>query len=435
MKIKRVIQGTALTALAAAAWMGAGSTDASAAIADSGVALSTDEATGAKVLSVTGDSDDLQIMVGIAKVNKNNGQAKISAWDVYDSNSAKVDLSKLNVTNDNYIAVKTDDMDSPKFVGIAAAPKRTKVKLNGATAKFKEVMVDNSAYTGTLNIRTSNGDKWYNVTVGTEDFAGYQYQGASLYVRVPADTGKTTAKTEVTDVTDNRSNNATSPVKQLGSLPAKEVKLNIAKQANGPKVIVDYLKGTIKIPKETVVRVVTSTVATSDALSNGSQTNTVTPGAILGSAQKGVLEVCKAASDKGNGKPASKWTRIALTQPEALIVSNVASVNSTGTSVYSVNVSGGSVDFSYNTNNKQKPTGIKLVNKVGVSIDYSIGEPKSDGTGVKAIKTTGTASATLKISGTNSADGKDIYVRISGDKNGKTWPGEWKKVATISVPK
>jgi len=32
MRIKRVLQGTALTALAAAAWMGAGSADASAAV-------------------------------------------------------------------------------------------------------------------------------------------------------------------------------------------------------------------------------------------------------------------------------------------------------------------------------------------------------------------------------------------------------------------
>lgn len=440
MRIKRVLQGTALTALAAAAWMGAGS-DASASVNKEEICLSTSEDSGAYVLSVEVDSTDLELMAGVAKVAKNGGKAKVSAWDVYETNSntsVEIDLSKLNVANDNYIAVKTDDMPEPIFVGIAAAAKKTSVKLNGETAKIKEMKVNNNAYTGDIEIRTSNGDNWAGATIN-EDFSKYQYQGATLYVRVPAqgyDAEKkspATANTKVIDITDDKNNTKELDVFQVGSLPGKEAKLNIAKQANGPKVTVDYVKGTVKIPKDSEVRMVTTDIATAAAFNKQTEIKTVTPGALLGTAQKGVLEVRKASSNKGNGKPASKWTRVALTQPESLTVGPVSSVNSTGTAVYSTNVSNGSVEFKYNLNSKKNPTGITLENKVGVSIDYSIGEPKADGTGFKAIKKDN--KVTLKISGTSSVDGKDIYVRLSGIKTSKTWAGEWKKVATISVPK
>ena len=200
MKIKRVIQGTALTALAAAAWMGAGS-DASASVTNARIDRADDSS---YILSVEAENDDPEVMVGVAKVSK-DGKAKVSAWDVYEGNSAEVDLSKLNVANDNFFAVKTDDMDKPMFVGIAASSKKNKIEFNAGSAKITKlqttVVKTTTDYTGDIEVRTVTGT-WDSVQQ-TAEFSKYQYQGATLYVRIPADDNKKTEKLEVTDITIN----------------------------------------------------------------------------------------------------------------------------------------------------------------------------------------------------------------------------------------
>ena len=86
MKIKRVLQGTALAALAAAAWMGTGSTDASAKVSTDDISIEDG--------IIHMNSDDAEIMVSIVQVK--NNQFQIKNWDVYEDGCATVDLSKLN---------------------------------------------------------------------------------------------------------------------------------------------------------------------------------------------------------------------------------------------------------------------------------------------------------------------------------------------------
>ncbi len=417
MRIKRVLQGTALTALAAAAWMGAGSADASAAV---DISLQQSEDDYSYQLSVDATEGEHEIMAAVVKPNK-QGKFKVSAWDVYESNSAYIDLSKLNVTKDNYIAIKTDKMAKPDVVEISAASKKNKVKFNAGTSKISEFTVDAGQYKGSLEYRTVTGN-WSEMNLN-DDLSGYQYQGATLYLRVPAAPAKNEATLKtVTDITDNKDNTETITVKNVGSLPSKEVKLNIGKQANGPKVAVDYVKGIVTIPKNTEYRVVVEGIV--GPTTGAVQKDTATPGAILGTAKEGVLEVRKApVTTTAKGKAGSKWTRVKLEKPVAAGIT--AATNITTGPAVSVTVStAGSVNVKY-VESRGKINGFSIENKTSVTIDYCVGTPSSDGKGFKALKKD--KSATIK----KDISGKEVYIRIAGIKNEKKWAGAWEKLADV----
>ncbi len=196
MKIKRMVQGTALAALAAAAWMGAGS-DASAAIKVSDITYN-----GGTYLDVDSTANDtLEIMVGIAK-GADKDKAKVSAWDVYEGKNACVDLSKMNVTKDAYLAVKTDKDEIPVFVKIDAAPKTLKAELNSGTGE----VVFKVNGTATTNVE---GDFFTNSKNKLYIEKTLQYQGATKYWYVPGNEYDTTDKKNIKtikDLTDDKKN-------------------------------------------------------------------------------------------------------------------------------------------------------------------------------------------------------------------------------------
>lgn len=426
MRIKRVLQGTALAALAAAAWMGA-SSDASAAVNNTAIEKTTD---GNYVLSVTADTSDLEVMVGVAKVSAKDGKAKVSAWDVYEGSSAKVDLSKINVANDNFFAVKTDDMAKPMFVGIAASVKKNKIDFNAGSAKITKIqstrLKATSDYTGKIECRTVNGN-WSELTQDSS-FANYQYQGATLYIRLPQDSAQTTEKKDVIDVTTNKANTKTIKVTQLGSLPSKETKLNIAKQANGPKVAVDYVKGLVTIPAKTEYRVIVNSVVSPTAV--GDTKISTTPGALLESNDKAVLEVRKAASTDKKGKAASKWTRVTLVKPQDAGFAVTGTI-STSSALEAKAATAGSVKLTFTKDKKENAAALSM--EATGDFDYYIGAPTYDGKGFKAIK--GKKAAKKVTLSKKAVDGKDIYVRTCGDKASTTWAGQWEKIATVNFPK
>lgn len=426
MKIKRVLQGTALTALAAAAWMGAGSTDASAAIKSSTLTTSPDD--DSYQLNVIADNTDIEIMAAVVKPNKNGG-VKITAWDVYEGNIASIDVSKLNVTKDSYIALKTDSMSKPKFVGIAAAAKKTKVTFNAGKAQIEKIETT-AEYTGNIEYRTTTG-KWTTMSKN-KDLSGYQYQGATLYLRIPAASGGETAIKELTDITINKESTDKEKVQQLGTLPAKEVKLNIAKQANGPKVALNYVKGTVTIPKGAECRLVannTTNAALGTTIDASSKAFATTPGAILGNADKGVLEVRKAAVTEKKGKAASKWTRVALNKAVAFSGGTTATVT-TGEAVVGA-VSSASVKLNYTKNKKDEYAGGLVIDAKDVKfdIDYVIGDVPADGKGIKTIK------AGKKVTLKKLSDNNVIRVRVAGNKKNQIWPEEWGVLYTVKLPK
>ena len=443
MRIKRVLQGTALTALAAAAWMGAGSTDASAAI-------STDDISyfGGMSFNIDVPNDALEVMVGTAKVDK-SGKAKVSAWDVYETSGdiITVDLSKVNVTKEAYFAVKTDKDEIPVFVKIDAASKKNKATLNAGTREITleadgtKVVVDYARGTDIEAIEYSDN--------GTKMFVNeqLQYQGATLYMHVPGTeyTSETATKREskdIKDYTDDKKDGKATKVVVVGKFPSKEVKLNVPKQANGPAIPVDYVKGTVKIKKGVELRVVGNSV--SAPTSNAAFVDkTVSVGDFFKEdgmfknylEDKGTLEVRVAAKTENKGKVASKWTRVAIEKPKDVEFSIPTAAVSTKSAV-TATVSGASIDLQYTADKKGAANGgLKISNKGTIySIDcvVSATAPIPDAKGVVKGSKTIKAGKDVTIKGL-STDNK-IWVRVSGDKTKKLWATNWLELHKVKLP-
>ena len=131
MRLKKLLQGTAFTVLATAVCLAAGKTDASAQISQDSVTVDTDK----QQMIVKPETGDKEVVISVAKKGKKRGNItfKMSQWDVHDVNGAKevkVDLSKLSNVKDNFIAVKTEDMDTPFIVRIPAAAKVNVITYN-----------------------------------------------------------------------------------------------------------------------------------------------------------------------------------------------------------------------------------------------------------------------------------------------------------------
>lgn len=482
MRIKRVLQGTALAALAAAAWIGAGS-DASASAEEVAAdptlgGISAYYYGGHSIGFSTNDTEFKEIIVGIAKADKSGASAKVSSWDIYDIDNdneygiyeAWVNLQKVNIAKDAFIAVKTDKMETPVFFKIDANAAKTKAELNAGTREvtFKvnntavdvnkdgsKVVDEYGQYYGRYNDDDYNNNnipitKDGKILIDSE----YQYQGAVMYfglAGIKYNTDKELAKAKITDKTDSKTGKETEII-TVGKFPSKQAKLNVPKQANGPAIPVDYVKGTIKIKKGVELRVVGEngiSKAVSGSAASAFENKTVLVGdfydaikakdfaSMLGE-EKGALEVRVAAKTDGKGKAASKWTRVAIEKPKAIEVKAVKEDASevTTSSAVAYTVSGASVELKYTSNKKTGAAdkGLILDNKSDYKIDYVIGNttaPKADDKGkVDSMKTVAKKAVTIK----NLSDNQVIWVRIAGNKNEKQWASDWKELITVKIP-
>ncbi len=448
MRIKRVLQGTALTALTAIAWFGSGSA-ASAAVSIQDVEFDEEG------ISLEVQFSDTELMAGIAKVDKNK-KAKVTAWDVYEpaegasTGSAKIDLSKLNVTKDNYIALMTNDMESPLYVKLAAAAKRNRITFRGNTARISDFKADGEDIKEKEIDYRRTTDAWgASGKVSELDFSEYQYQGATLYVRVKGINKLKAANGKTDDIKDGKvsvvpagsTTEVSVDVYNIGSLPGKETKLNIAKQANGPSVPVDYTKGTVTINKNLEYRVIKeSGTATYNAI--GSKEVKTVAGLLeatanVQAADSAILEVRKAAITNGKGKCASKWTRVKIENPKELLLDSANTKDIKDATIEqpaSISTSAGAIiEAGYKLNSKQtEVTHLVLTNKCEDNYEYYIGS-SAPATGDKAIKPIKKG----KIINIKQGDvsGRNIYIRLAGDKKAKRWAGAWKQVGTnITVP-
>lgn len=448
MRIKRVLQGTALTALTAIAWFGSGSA-ASAAVSIQDVEFDEEG------ISLEVQFSDTELMAGIAKVDKNK-KAKVTAWDVYEpaegasTGSAKIDLSKLNVTKDNYIALMTNDMESPLYVKLAAAAKRNRITFRGNTARISDFKADGEDIKEKEIDYRRTTDAWgASGKVSELDFSEYQYQGATLYVRVKGINKLKAANGKTDDIKDGKvsvvpagsTTEVSVDVYNIGSLPGKETKLNIAKQANGPSVPVDYTKGTVTINKNLEYRVIKeSGTATYNAI--GSKEVKTVAGLLeatanVQAADSAILEVRKAAITNGKGKCASKWTRVKIENPKELLLDSANTKDIKDATIEqpaSISTSAGAIiEAGYKLNSKQtEVTHLVLTNKCEDNYEYYIGS-SAPATGDKAIKPIKKG----KIINIKQGDvsGRNIYIRLAGNKKAKRWAGAWKQVGTsITVP-
>lgn len=486
MEMNKIMKGTALTALAAATWFAAGTTDAAAKDATNSININDvffnlgngyyyeDEGefydatinpyVGADVKGAK------EIHIGIGTYNKNKGAVKVSSWDVYD-NGDYADLSKLNSTKDNYIAIKTEKSD-PIYIKIPAAVKGQTVKYNGATNIVSITNIKGVSDTDykhyTWEYRTSYGDwqelgnygKFRDKDTGELKegdraiLQEYQQQGATLYVRARAKykaddkgniiKGLVDTKTTVTDASDKSSDPVKYKLYESGTLAGKESKLNIKKQANGPAVSVDYVNNQVKLPKDVEFRML------ADSEYYGADYTTKLEGVSVNSkvdiekffpagkaATSGVLEVRKAAVATGNGKAASKWTLVKIDNPEAwefkpAKISDFddnGNMVTTGNAVEVQSTTGGSITIQYQyKNNRTKDYAGKVKVTNSGKFDFQVVIKSSDPAGTdKGVTIKAGANKLIKAS-----KGDKVYVRKAGNKKEKTFAGKYVSVAILN---
>lgn len=501
MRIKKLLQGAAVTALAAAAWAGAGSAGASASINIDAVNVDEDNQ---KIVVTPGDNRE--VLFGVAKkgTNRKSGKTtfKISAWDVHDvngSNEVKMDLSKLNAAKDNFIAVMTGDMDIPYIIRIPASDKVNVLTYNAEKheLEFLAGSSKRNAVAATKFQYRIPGGGWKNeeLTKGVikDVFSEYQCQGASLYVRTCAVDKKLETDTYYSDAYDASNLNNKLPVYVSGTLPGKISKLNIAKQANGPSVSVQYTAGTLTLPKAAEYRVLTAKETTGgtdknteytfkefDVTENGetkkstvvaTDVSRVTKGVradvLLGSeadpatsGSVGVLEVRTKAkvndSSPKKAKCASKWTRINLevTAPLSDAELGGSAVIASASSVAAVSGGAGvkyavvkddkdktvvSVVYGDSKKDGSKWKGTIRFTNIG-SDDYQIVVSDKEVTDISKLPTTGVKTlaagntSTKIVNLDNVESGSFIYIRKAGNQSKKKWAGIYRLFGVADIP-
>ena len=449
MKIKRVLQGTALAALAAAAWMGAGS-DASAEVTIDNVTVNSEGIYTGEIHIY--DEDSKEIMVSI--VQPKNGVYQVRNWDVYEDGEAIVDLSKLNVAKDNYIAIMSDG-SKPFFLKINKTDKPGKVdyKYNAEGIKLGSVDATDLEYR-TMN---SGWDEvaWFGTNKKEEegvhynlDVDKYTYQGASLYMRVKStleipmdDKGNIVESSEKLDDKSTKNTNEGCTVYEIGSLPSKEVKFNVKKQANGPSLSGDYAKNVIKSKADLSARIVDTDGNFYDFNEANGATKAISSGAVTSKSlktadlekitanlPKGAKVVLEVRTDVTDKKPASKWSRLELTVPDTI----PAEKFSNGVTNGAIVTSGEAIKVTAAFTEKPGRNGAKSYPDVVIKNDASKGnvDVKIGETGkVSTLK----PSKTVKYKKTGT-DGNDLYVRVGGDEDDKKWAGAWTKIGKVTFP-
>lgn len=512
MRLKKLLQGTAFTVLATAACLATGKTDASAQISPDNVKVDTDK----QQMIVTPETGDKEVVISVAKKGKKRGNItfKMSQWDVHDvvngATEVKVDLSKLSNVKDNFIAVKTEDMDTPFIVRIPAAAKVNVITYNAEKHELDFKAGDKKSYAKAaekFQYRTpySSWSEPEKLTDGkkADIFRKYQYQGLGVYLRTPATKDKDTPLTpnngDYKNVYDAKNLDTKLSVYDSGSFPGKITKLNIAKQAKGPSVPVQYGAGTVTIPKAVEYRVLiknsetntysfkkftvntetkdgepanteTKTIETADKsratkdfpvakLLSTSDTTLATSGAI------GVLEV-RTASKENDSNPkrakcASNWTRVPIevtapfTDDELGGEATIASANSiiaTGSATATDIEYGGGVRWAkimkdgkqvvavtYGTCSNGKGT-VRFTNIGDDSYQIVVSEntvSSIDDLDTKNAKTLAArgSSATKILNLTNVNDGYYIYIRRAGNQSKKVWAGVYTLLGVVDFPK
>lgn len=494
MEMNKIMKGTALTALAAATWFAAGTTDAAAKTAENPIDVNNVSVdTYGQSMSVrVAKGSAMEVHVGVGSYNKNKGTVKVSAWDVYEVGEYKndsftgvrnIDLSKLNSTKDSYIAVKTDKSD-PIYIKIPAAVKKQKAAYNGGnsqvtitgikqgTGELKDVDCRweyRTPYSGWEDfdlyewVEDDKTSEWkLDTTKPVANFENLQQQGATLYVRASATESEYYDKDKdesynmkpsgtIKDADDKSTDAVEYPLYESGSLPGKESKLTIKKQANGPKVSVDYVKNQVNLPRDVETRmIIGSEYYFADNLADvkegkvnvdkffnvsGKKDDVALTDAQIAevkAATSGVLEVRKKA-DEGKKKSASKWTIVKVVNPEEMTVKvddkDKEAIKDGGivttSSAVAFAVTDGSISVKYNFDSKNKYKGkVEIVNsgKVAYEVVIDSTAPASDKKGTVIAAAGGKKSI-------RAANGNTIYIRVAGDKKAKTFAGKYTVVA------
>jgi hypothetical protein len=272
-------------------------------------------------MTVTGNTQ-VSVAFPTVKADKSDDTkltVTVKSWDVYEGESAVVDLSKLNPSKTSYVAIKDESGAKQLLVFNAETRKLKAVYTPAYTDDAKptiDVQKDGATVTDTnFEYRTAYSE-WNQLIAAADsdgqngglvaDLSPYIQEGAQLNIRaaaVPAAEGATTDLTA-----------AGYTVKEVGTLASKEIKVKVAALPNAPKVTTDYKNNQFKLAK-------------------GTQYRTDYTGAWKSAPDTGVLTLDKIATkdQDGNitGYPAVLQSRTAADSTKKKAASKITSVNIT----------------------------------------------------------------------------------------------------------
>lgn len=460
----KFLKGVVSFSVASAICMAMGIT-ASAAVKESDITIDPEtqtltvkeELTSTTVDSVTTTNEDeldREILFAVPSVNSSK-KAKIASWDIYPTEDLEVpgetegttkkyktvtiDLSSLNTQKDNYILIKGDRGDAdPIAYKIPATDKKVKPKYNGTNAVAAE------GSTAALEYRTQYGD-WQDYVAPAENVTGtdlslYQQRGATLYFRLKSIAPAADAQAET--LTDSKDSTQTYTAKVANTLPGKEVKVKIGKLANAPKATINYVKNTVKLPKNAKYTVFDAEAALPDASAwktgEGEISDAAVMNTILGG---GILEVRTSKA----GKPDSKIAHYEFSAQEELSGtvedtdsdSSVTKVDESTNRVVNTGAADGKGVKANLVDGKKDRTGkvtrydLEFSNDSGDKYEVIKNATKpaanTRGTSIKA-----NTSKPVKITGVS--DGDFVWIRKVGDQKKGTWTTNWEKMGKVVVP-
>ena len=261
--MKKVLHGLLVMGAAAVISVGATSYAAEAA-APAPANYNVDYAN--QKINVTDTGKNTKIYVSKATVtqrtDKKSGQTvttvRTAAATEYDLTASKatIDISSFGVTKDVYLSVKGNVTTDSLLIKIPAAKTKLKATVDAVNAKVQVQDVSDKKNpvdiaNGGVEYCSSNG----NWATYNKDAAGktpatsltdYTALGTTLRFRVKASASAALGAAEkIGDAADGSSVMASVG---KGNFASNELKVKIAKTANGPKATIDYNSRTVKIP-------------------------------------------------------------------------------------------------------------------------------------------------------------------------------------------
>lgn len=198
--------------------------------------------------------DNKEILFGVSKINKSH-EITTSNWDVYEvsaqSRTVEIDLSFLKRTKDAYMQIKGIDGKEPITL-YTMGIRNMKFKVDPVMKELYAVPISLED----LEYRTVYS-RWMELPPSSDDAVRfyvpdmYWPRGARLYVRAAAIKG--TDLLQSSGIKDQAGKEI--PVLSIGRFPGKEVKVNIPKLKNAPKIAVNWEKRTITIPAKSEYRI------------------------------------------------------------------------------------------------------------------------------------------------------------------------------------
>ncbi len=195
--------------------------------------------------------NEKEVLFGVSKVNNKNVLTTPN-WNVYEPKDGKavIDLTFLKRNQVTYMQVKGVGSKDPVTISVGVMLK-FKAKLNRAK---KELYVGEGISATGMEYRTV----YSGIQELPESEAGYYIvpemywqRGATLYVRTAAaEDRKELLNHGIKDAAGNKLS-----ILSIGRFPGKEVKVNIPKLKNGPKIAVNWTKRTITLPAKSEYRI------------------------------------------------------------------------------------------------------------------------------------------------------------------------------------